>query len=238
MGLSDVSRQWNRLGREDPMWAVLTDGRRWDAEEFLATGEREIRAVLGRLAALGVEPQLNSALDFGCGPGRLVQGLVTAGFGQATGVDISASMLAKARELNRHGDRIRFVHNERSDLSFMDSGQVDLAYSCRVLQHLPTGLAHGYIREFFRVARPGGVVVFQLPSRPAASPAGLVLRLLPTPLLDRLRRGMEMHGTPPEAVRALVAEAGGEVLAVDDDVSAGRRWVSHLYICRNGIAVQ
>ncbi|MBO0841104.1 MAG: class I SAM-dependent methyltransferase [Sciscionella sp.] len=236
MGLSDVSRHWNRLGNDDPMWAVLTEGgkrgNRWDADEFLATGAREIRAVLDRVAKLGAEPKFGTALDFGCGAGRLVQGMATAGFEHATGVDISKGMLDKAAELNRHGDRVRFVHNESADLSIVDSDSVDFVYSCRVLQHMPTELAHGYIREFFRIARAGGTVVFQIPSHPAANLQGALLRVVPTPVLNRLRKGMEMHGTPQRDIRALVAAANGEVLAADTDTSAGNRWVSYLYIAR------
>jgi SAM-dependent methyltransferase len=217
------------------MWAVLTEGKsgnRWDPDEFLATGAQEIRDVLDRVSALGVEPKYGTALDFGCGAGRLVQGLATAGFEQVTGVDISAGMLEKARELNRHGDRISFVHNEKADLSVIGSDSVDFVYSARVLQHMPPNLAHGYIGEFFRIARAGGTVVFQIPSHPAPNLQGLAVRLLPTPVLNRLRKGMEMHGTREPEVRALISKAGGEVLAVDTEPSIGNRWVSYRYISR------
>src|SRR5687768_12932320 len=44
--LEHLRRVWQTLGRDDPMWAVLSHadkrGGRWDPEEFLATGEVEV----------------------------------------------------------------------------------------------------------------------------------------------------------------------------------------------------
>lgn len=236
MGLSDVARSWDRLGREDPLWAVLTDfdkrHNRWSPEEFLATGEREIRAVLDRLDMLEVSVRTAVALDFGCGAGRLTQGLVTAGFETAVGVDISEGMIATAADLVIDRDRCEFLVNTRADLGAVADSSVDFVYSCRVLQHMPSELAHVYVREFFRIARPGATVVFQLPSRPSRNLQGLAVRLLPSQLANVLRRGMEMHGSSPDAVRSLIADCDGELIAIDDDSSAGPRWESHLYISR------
>ncbi|MEJ2886626.1 class I SAM-dependent methyltransferase [Actinomycetospora aeridis] len=232
-GIDEVSRTWTRLGEEDPMWAVLTDadkaGGRWSAADFLATGVEEIAAVLARLAELGLEPGRDRALDFGCGAGRLSHGLAQAGFADVVGLDISPTMLAAARR-TVEAPACRFEQVTGADLAAVPSDSVDLVYSCRVLQHMPPPLAHGYVREFHRVVRPGGVVVFQMPTAPARTPAGLVLRLLPQPVAVRLRRGMEMHGTPERDVRALVASLGARVVTADPDTSAGERWQSRLYV--------
>lgn len=230
--LDDVSRTWTKLGDEDPMWAVLTDkGKRgrWSPEEFLATGVDEIAAVLARLEELGLDVGRERALDFGCGAGRLSHGLATAGFGEVLGCDISPTMLDKAREIVPDA-ACRFVQVAGTDLSAVESDSVDLVYSCRVLQHMPPALAHGYVREFWRVARPGGVVVFQMPTQPSASLAGRVLGALPVPVARLLRRGMEMHGTPEPEVRALISALGARVVAADPDTSAGPRWDGRLYV--------
>jgi hypothetical protein len=48
----------------------------------------------------------------------------------------------------------------------------DLVHSCIVLQHIEPLYTKEYLREFLRVTRPGGTVVFQLPSHPRpAAPA-------------------------------------------------------------------
>jgi SAM-dependent methyltransferase len=231
--IADVSRTWTKLGGEDPMWAVLTDrgksGNRWSAEDFLSTGVVEITGVLARLAELGLDVGRERALDFGCGAGRLSHGLAVAGFGEVLGADISPTMLDKAREIVPD-EACRFVPVTGGDLAAVETGSVDLVYSCRVLQHMPPALAHGYVREFWRIARPGAVVVFQMPTQPSPSPAGRVLSALPASLARALRRGMEMHGTPEEDVRALAASAGARVVTADADTSAGPRWDSRLYV--------
>lgn len=231
--IDDVSRTWTKLGRDDPMWAVLTDRgkdrNRWSTEDFLATGVEEIDTVLARLGALGLDVGRERALDFGCGAGRLSHGLAAAGFGEVLGCDISPTMLDKAREIVPD-DACRFVQVTGTDLAAVESDSVDLVYSCRVLQHMPPTLAHGYVREFWRVARPGGVVVFQMPTEPAATPAGRVLAALPVPVARMLRRGMEMHGTPESEVRRLMESLGARVVAADPDSSAGTRWDSRLYV--------
>lgn len=229
--LTDVTRRWTELGAADPMWAALTESGRggaWDVDEFLRTGRSEIDGLLALLARRGVRLPRGSAVDFGCGPGRLSAALATAGFDRVVGVDVSQTMLAKAREIVAD-ERCEFVLNEGADLSFVPSASVDLVYSCRVLQHMPTTLSHGYIREFLRIAAPGGIVAFQIPAEPAGS-IGTAMNVVPASVLNRLRKGMEMHGTLPDAVTRLVAEAGGVTLSIEQDTSAGPRWRSHLYV--------
>jgi SAM-dependent methyltransferase len=235
--LRAVRAQWDGLGADDPLWAVLTergkDGQRWDVDEFLATGKAEIDALMAHLAAAGLAPAAaGDALDFGCGAGRLVQGLA-GHFAHATGVDVAASMVATAQQLNRHGEACSFVLNEAPHLRQFDDASFDLVYSCRVLQHMPPSLSAGYIAEFVRVARPTGVAVFQIPSRPSRTAVGLAMRILPAVVVERVRK-MQMHGTPPDAVNAIVAAAGGEVLEVTPDTSAGPHWESFRYVVRPG----
>lgn len=273
--LRDVAAAWTELGSDDPMWAALTlpgksnrksgrkSGRKsrraqsgddeptgWTESEFLATGRTEIDAMLARLDELNVSPRRGTALDFGCGPGRLTAALAAAGFSLAIGLDISLSMLETARRLTAApagdldstragaaGDAegvlpgvCEFRHNDGPTLAGIADDSVDLVYTCRVLQHMPPALAAGYVREFLRVTAPGGLVVFQLPAEPAPGIVGALMRRLPAPVLNRLRHGMQMHGTTPTEVTALVAAAGCRTVAIDADTSAGPRWRSYLYI--------
>lgn len=232
MGLDDVARTWTRLGRDDPMWAVLTDRDkrgRWSPAEFLRTGELEIAEVIARLHEVGVDPRRGCAVDFGCGAGRLSHGLARAGFAGVVGLDISPTMREKAREIVPDPS-VDFREVAGPGLEAVATDSADLVYCCRVLQHMPPELAHGYVREFFRIARPGAAVVFQMPTSPSRSVAGTLVRALPAPVAVRLRRGMEMHGTPEPEVRELVRSCGASVVAADHDGSAGPRWGSRLYI--------
>jgi SAM-dependent methyltransferase len=241
--LRDVATRWTELGSSDPLWAALTyHGKSkggWSTEEFLATGRQEVDAVLSRLADLGVAPRRGTALDFGCGPGRLTAALAAAGFDRAVGVDISPSMLETARRLvasSPRSDRCDFLHNTGTTLDGVQDDSVDLVYTCRVLQHMPPALALGYVREFIRVAAPGGLVVFQLPAEPEHGPMGALLRRAPAPVLNRMRKGMQMHGTPLTEVTARIARAGGRIVTIEPDASAGPRWRSYLYVVEAGRA--
>jgi ubiquinone/menaquinone biosynthesis C-methylase UbiE len=179
--LDRTRRDWTRLGARDPLWAVLVtpDGRHhgWDPEEFLATGRREVDAVIERIGALGMRPGHGRALDFGCGVGRLTQAL-RRHFDDVTGVDVSAPMLARARELDP-GRTCTFVLNEAPDLTRWPDATFDLAYSSLAFQHIPTATAQRYLRELVRVVRPGGTLAVQVATRPDASLKGRLAAVLP-----------------------------------------------------------
>jgi SAM-dependent methyltransferase len=159
---------WERLGRRDPLWAVLThptkrDGR-WETDEFFRSGEAEIQAALEHARELGLSIQRRRALDFGCGVGRLTQAMATQ-FDRADGVDISASMLRHARRYNRHPGRCTYHLNVAGDLSLFADASFDFVYTTLVLQHIEPPLSRRYISELIRVLAPGGLLVFQLPSQ-------------------------------------------------------------------------
>src|SRR6266545_7809449 len=92
MDLNDLQTTWHTQGRVDPLWAILSDpakkGRRWDAEEFFATGVREVERLMSYLRGLpGAALGRRAALDFGCGVGRLTQPLAEH-FTEVVGVDL------------------------------------------------------------------------------------------------------------------------------------------------------
>ncbi|MGO8864809.1 MAG: methyltransferase domain-containing protein [Acidimicrobiales bacterium] len=167
MDLDDLRCNWDALGEQDPLWAILSDpdksGGRWDLEEFLRLGVSNADGYVERLRALGRRTS-GRVLDFGCGVGRVTQGFA-AYFEECVGVDIAASMIGRAGQLNRFGQRVHYVLNERDDLARFPDDHFDLVFSMLVLQHMPESLSTGYIREFLRVCAPGGAVVFQIPSR-------------------------------------------------------------------------
>ena len=59
MQIDTLKRHWEAFGRDDPLWAVLTEssrtGGRWDLEEFLQRGEGDVADRLTELDQLGVE---------------------------------------------------------------------------------------------------------------------------------------------------------------------------------------
>lgn len=161
---ASTQREWEDLAQLDPLWAILTDGTRqfggWNAEEFFASGQREIDHLM---QDCGLLPGDNGkALDFGCGVGRLSRALRSY-FGEVYGLDISEQMIRLAKQ---HTPSCNFRVNQVGDLSFSPDNFFDFLYSNIVLQHQRTkALAKSYIREFVRVIKPEGTVVFQMPYR-------------------------------------------------------------------------
>jgi SAM-dependent methyltransferase len=168
MRFTSLRRHWERLGRNDPYWAVLTNpekrGGRWDVAEFFRSGVDEIESVLDRATELGTAPARGRALDFGCGAGRLTQAMAQH-FDACDGVDISTSMLQIARQHNRFADRCTYHLNPAPDLRLFPSGTFDFAYSTLVLQHMEPRYSMHYVGELLRVMAPAGLLVFQLPSQ-------------------------------------------------------------------------
>ena len=238
MAIEHVRRTYEKLGREDPLYAVLSRrdlrGNKWDVDEFFATGEREIAQVLDYVSGLGLSPGRARALDFGCGVGRLTQALGDR-FEKVVGIDIAESMIDRARAFNRHGERVAYCVNARDDLSIVGERRFDFIYSNITLQHIPPEHGENYIREFFRVLQPGGVVIFQVPSgrgyRPGTPRAWLyhVRRHHLRQLRKRLtgRPPVEIHYIARERVAALIEACSAtlvDVVPVGRSGAAGRNF--------------
>lgn len=238
MSLSKHRRDWNHLGRVDPLWAIFTrsDKRlgRWDVEEFFLTGAQDVGQVMEVATALGYPRRRGNALDFGCGVGRLTRALASY-FGHCCGLDISESMIAQARELNRSVQNCSFVLNDRDDLRAFPDNSFDMIYTKWVLQHLPdTGLIISYIRELVRLLQPDGLLVFQVRTW-----LTLRVRVLPRRRLYHLLRMLgvgedflyrrlsldpiRMTAIPESDVERLLDTMGARVLRAESySVSSGR----------------
>lgn len=167
MTLERLQRDWDDLAEVDPLWSILSepdkrDGR-WDVDAFFATGVAEIAAVLERGRAHGLPAHHERALDFGCGVGRLTRAMA-AHFDTCHGLDISPRMIALARRWNAAIPACQFAVNQRDDLRVVPDADFDFVYCRIVLQHVPARAIEGYVTELVRVLRPGGLLVFELPS--------------------------------------------------------------------------
>jgi SAM-dependent methyltransferase len=244
MDLKHLQRNWDDLGRTDPLWAVLTwpgkRGKRWDPQDFFAIGRREIEALIRYMDSLPIDVQRRKALDFGCGVGRLTQPLAEH-FDEVWGVDIAPSMIELAGRYNRHGDRCQYRVNDSDDLQLFADETFDFVFSHLTLQHMDPRLAKGYIRDFLRVLVPGGLLIFQMAGEPTATRRGparalrrLVRRLIPDRLMTagrKLRYGhlIDMYGTKREDVLRFLDDNGARVVDVREDTSAGGGWTSFRY---------
>jgi SAM-dependent methyltransferase len=235
-----VRADWTRLGAADPLWAVLVEddkrGGRWDPEEFLALGRRDVERSRAHLARLDLPTTWDRALDFGCGAGRLSQALAEHA-DEVVGLDVSAPMLETARGLDRSGGRCSFRLTADPDLRAFPDGSFDLVYTERVLQHLPRPVVEGYLAEFVRVLRPGGVAVLHCTTRPLWTLRGIIWRFGPGAVVRWAQRTvlhypapMRMTAVPEQRVQAVVGAAGGQVVDSQPVDEPETHWAARRYV--------
>jgi ubiquinone/menaquinone biosynthesis C-methylase UbiE len=129
---------------EDRMWYFRVLHRRI---------EDQLRVALGKEAAL---------LDAGCGTGGLIRRLAPAHGGwRWTGLDLDATALGFARDRVPPG--VHLTKGSVEDLPFADQA-FDAVISADVLYHLDDDAAAA--AEAWRVLRPGGVFVVNVPAYP------------------------------------------------------------------------
>lgn len=182
MEIRDLKKNWDRFGRQDPLWSILTRPDkakgRWNLDEFFRLGVEEISAVKMYLDRMVGAFSRGLALDFGCGVGRLTQAL-SAHFDHCIGVDIAPSMIELANKYNLHGSRCEYVVNDAADLSIFDDDQFDFIYSNIVLQHMEPRYSKAYMREFVRILAPKGILLFQITTERSSARAEGSLGPLP-----------------------------------------------------------
>jgi len=114
---------------------------------------------LERISAL-LPPPGGRVVDLACGTGELL--VTLAGLYpeiQFVGVDLSETMLSKAREASstRGLRNVRWVREDISTLSGFEDGCADLVISTEALHHLPTlGLLQDTLRQVDRLLSEGG----------------------------------------------------------------------------------
>jgi ubiquinone/menaquinone biosynthesis C-methylase UbiE len=221
----DPTRQWERYGALDPYYGVLSEpdfhrSRLDEAtrERFFESGRRHVAESLAAIESLvGTDFERCTALDFGCGVGRLTLPLAER-CERAYGVDVSPSMLREAaRNASRMGlHNVEWVPAERlGELS----GAYDLVHSFLVFQHIPVGEGERIFTTLVRGLRPGGVGSIQValrPSHPAAGAFHWTMKTVPLAYnLVNVARGrawsyphMQMNHYSLNRLGRLLAQAG------------------------------
>jgi SAM-dependent methyltransferase len=239
--LARQRRDWDELAGVDAMWAVLTYSEKkgcWSEEEFFAHGEEEIAVLMKTLESLGYPKKHETALDFGCGVGRLTRAM-TRRFSRVFGIDISATMIEAAR---RYTPSAAFAVNESTLLPFPDK-TFDLVYTRIVLQHLPSkDLILDYTSELLRVIKEGGIAVFQFPTkisflhriqpRRRVYSALRKLGVSPSKLFKANLTPMRMVAISEKEMDTVVANANCQLVHVVRNMTEERHQSSTYYVAR------
>ena len=232
--LEFLNVNWNKFGLEDPLWAVSTAADKrwggWALKDFFEEGEGTIAYVMDHLKSLRVPLRFGRALDFGCGVGRLTQALAKR-FETIYGIDIAESMIEKAKELCDLSN-VKFMANRSKDLKVFASNHFDFIITLITLQHIPKDLALGYISEFVRVAKPGGVITFHVPAKwvdPKAPAPRVEIPQDPAENVEKHGPIMLMSGIPKSEVIKLLHRCGADVVDVIENTWSGPEWLSYHY---------
>lgn len=211
---------WEAAAQRNAAWYVDTslDYDAPDMELFWGSGERTVAEALDGAPAAPAGTGL--AVEIGSGLGRMCRALSRRGFTEVIGVDVSPTMVARARELVDEPG-VRFELGDGATLGAVGSGSADLVLTFTVFQHIPDEqLIAGYLHEAARVLRPGGVLVAQWNGTGGARRWAVRRALLSSgpgrrrPSADRYGREVaEFLGSrvPVPRMRELVAGAGLEL---------------------------
>ncbi len=120
--------------------------------DTIAASATETRLALD--ATVGLR-STDVVLEIGCGIGRVGSELAPR-IREWIGCDVSPTMLRHARERLAACSNIRLVETSGFDLAPITTGSVDVVYCTIVFMHLDEWDRYGYVREAFRVLKPGG----------------------------------------------------------------------------------
>jgi SAM-dependent methyltransferase len=153
------ARDWEILAQQEPWFAVLTDERFLrermsddDLRAFFASGDADIAHIFDLMARPDFASK--SALDFGCGVGRLTRAL-TKRAARIAGVDVAPSMLRLARENVPNATFSAAIPDER----------FDLIVSLIVFQHIPVVRGEGLLNDLLDRLADDGVAVLHFTFR-------------------------------------------------------------------------
>ena len=167
--LERMRRDWDERARENARHYVASGKKNWTDEEFWRSGEIHVHEeILTDMINIcqGQDPKTMRVLEIGCGAGRVTRALAQL-FGRVDGVDISGEMLGRAREKLSDLSNVHLHQNSGADLAMFGDEEFDFAFSSIVFQHIPSkAVIESYVREVWRILRPGRLFKFQVQGVP------------------------------------------------------------------------
>lgn len=220
MELENLKCQWESFGAQKAEWAVLTSKDNWNIDEFFATGINDISRLKREFKFLNRDlgKLSGNALDFGCGLGRITYGLgKTLNFKHIVGVDISKSMVDKAIQYNAFPNRCEYFVNISKKLPKFKSETFDFICSFLCLQHIHPEIVYGYIKEFARLLRSGGMMFFNLPALDICEKYKLYQ--------ERIKADKEViRADVAQLVRLKITNSGEAIWYKDEPINIANSW--------------
>ncbi len=231
--VAKVRAQYAKVGPTEPHFAVavdspeILDSVEANISQFWATGHVQAQELLAPLEHFGLTELKNkTAVEFGCGVGRLSLGLAGK-FKQLHSYDVSDSQITLAKKASIDAG----LHNCQFHLSsgnpFAALESADFFYSKNTFEHYPPPLIHQFIRNALRSLKPDGFALFQVPTLLSDYSFSIAN------FLSKDNDSASRHCLPQHAIFALISEAKCELLEVKEeqgDLPAGT--VSNLFLVR------
>lgn len=157
--MQDTDADWALWGEADPYFGVIVDDKYrrenlTDAvlEEFWASGVKQMDEMAQHIRrAFGEFPRA-TALDFGCGVGRLTRGMAPM-CDHVVGLDVAPGMIAEARK--------NALENTEYLLELGDQ-TFDWVNSIIVFQHIPPQRGYAILDDLLSRVNPGGAISLHL----------------------------------------------------------------------------
>jgi SAM-dependent methyltransferase len=170
-----MQRFWEQGARQHPYFCVASGpqyvGANVDLDAYFDSGEQAILRLMG-LAGWRPTPR-SRLLEIGCGTGRETRALARL-FGSVDAIDISETMIARARQDLAGIGNVRLHVSNGTDLSQFAPCSFDYAFSELVFRHIPyRDVIENYLAETARVLVPGGSFAYQYNGRKRYSPRRL-----------------------------------------------------------------
>ncbi len=164
----DVMRgEWESRAARDPIAASSAACAGCDATAFFASGTATFEAHVRDAMTQALEGHVRAdaeVLDLGCGAGRLVPALLTAGV-SVRGVDIAPSMVAAARRLLAGEPRFAAHVGDGMTLQVVRRHRFRFALAVDLFAWLPDDLLRNYLfRQVAGRLLPGGSLRFDVPA--------------------------------------------------------------------------
>lgn len=225
--MKHVLKSWESLAKHDPLWAIMSHpdkkDNKWEMDEFMETGQSEVSGFLETINRILPGLPRKRALDFGCGAGRLTQALADY-FDKVDGIDISPSMINTAIKNNRLGQRIKYHLGKENEIPFRDNS-FDFVLSLIVFQHVHKKYAKKYIAEFFRVLKPGGIMVFQALDKCLTQRGKKFSSPIPNPFYKKCT--IDMNIFPKKEAMELIRNYNGRLIEMLADRRGGPKYDSY-----------
>jgi 2-polyprenyl-3-methyl-5-hydroxy-6-metoxy-1,4-benzoquinol methylase len=175
--IRDTDKDWQAIAEEAPYHGVLVEERfrdpnSEDLAQFFASGQAYAEQTLATIRRAFGNFTPKSALDFGCGVGRLLIPLARIA-GQAIGVDVAQGMLERAQH---HIKSSRVNASVRNDIPSED--RFDWVNSFIVLQHIPPVRGYVIIDKLWKAVNVGGVMTLHVTTYHDHTHVGELLREL------------------------------------------------------------